>query len=81
MGQRAALTTETFGAFNMEHPFYILDCNGDKVGNVKGYATMRGACQVANRWDVYESCLEKLNRLQRTKPNATVVTTVKRLKG
>lgn len=64
----------------MESPFFILDCNGDKVGNVRGYATIKGAEQVANRWDVYESCLAKLERLQRTKPHAKVVHTIKRLK-
>ena len=25
--------------------YYIYDCNGQIVGNPKGYATMRGACR------------------------------------
>lgn len=64
----------------MNIPFFILDCNGDKIGNPKGYRTMRGACQVANRWDVYEACLAKLVERQKTDSRATVVTTIKQVK-
>ena len=30
-------------------PFFIFDCNGDIVGNPKGYRTMRGALRQQDR--------------------------------
>lgn len=52
--------------------YFIVNCHGDIVGNRYGYANPEEAIQVANRWDVKESCDEALARLKVTKPSAHI---------
>lgn len=51
--------------------FFIYDCNGDRVGNPKGYRTIRGAQRQEKI--MYPSLWDKLDSARVIRPNETLV--------
>ena len=51
--------------------FFIYDCNGDRVGNPKGYRTMRGAKRQEKM--LYPTLWDKLDAARKIRPNETLV--------
>ena len=51
--------------------FFIRDCNGDIVGNPKGYRTMRGAMQQQNQRGspAWRAIYEAFDRKRKENPN------------
>lgn len=58
--------------------FFIRDCNGDIVGNPKGYRTMRGALREQNRKGspAFRAIWAAFERRKKSDPDSTLIASV-----
>lgn len=62
--------------------YYIFDCNGDIVGNPKGYHTFKGANKQANGKTLLNNFLwARLQQRKLVYPNATLINRIEFVKG